>query len=182
MIPNHAVLRRTWEEVGYIRVPKAVPFFYVLRYAAWRQMECQPLTGSHYHHQSIWDIRSMPEIYSAFAVILNSPALWAELCKPESADALGLLSVNINGSSVTLQEEEQIVVLEAKLAELIILDQRRFRIIGQHEPHWLLLGYVPAQENNSGLVKQREQAYLAGQATPVFLTELGQKLLGLHRW
>lgn len=53
------------------------------------------MTGSLNHHQYIWDIRSMPGVYSAFADILNTPAIWAEFCSTESADILGLLSVNV---------------------------------------------------------------------------------------
>lgn len=175
-------LRHNWEEKGYVHIRKAVPLFYVLRFEAWRQAESQPLTGSLNHHQYIWDIRSMPRIYSAFADILNTPAIWAEFCSTEATDILGLLSVNTGGSSINIHDGEQNIALEASLADLIIMDQRRLRITGYTDTHWLPLGYIPAQENNHALIRQREQQYLEGHRAPAVLSELGQQLLGRHQW
>jgi len=93
-----------------------------------------------------------------------------------------LLSVNIDGSSINMQDGNRILALEANLADLIIIDQRRLRITSYTDRDWFPLRYIPAQENNHALIKQREQQYLEGQHPPAFLTELGQQLLGHHQW
>ncbi|WP_277547118.1 MULTISPECIES: hypothetical protein [unclassified Paenibacillus] len=63
-------LRMVWEQQGYVRIPKAVPLFYVLRYVGWRQSVTRVPAELLRHHQSVWDIRSMSAAYAAAAEIL----------------------------------------------------------------------------------------------------------------
>ncbi|CAM4353686.1 hypothetical protein [Paenibacillus typhae] len=172
-----------WEKQGYVRIPKAVPLFYVLRYVDWRQSVTRVPAELLSHHQSVWDIRSMSAVYAAAAEILDTPAVWAVINEPECAVIKGFLAVNRNGSSLTAVEEGgQYFTLEAQMADLIMTDPQRMSITGFSGCDWLTLDYSPAQPNNAELLGQRQKEFCNDQIAPVNLTLLGQKMMGLAGW
>lgn len=176
-------LRMVWEKQGYVRIPRAVPLFYVLRYADWRQSVTRVPAELLCHHQSVWDIRSMSAVYAAAAEILDTPAVWAAINEPECAVIKGFLAVNRNGSSLTAVEDGgQCLTLEAQMADLIMTDPQRLSIAALSGHDWLTLDYSPAQPDNLELLGQRQQEFCNDQIAPVNLTLLGRQLLGLTEW
>ncbi|WP_410511245.1 hypothetical protein PaeBR_14170 [Paenibacillus sp. BR2-3] len=181
---SYQELQEKWkEDDGYVLIREAVPKFYALRFSYWReQLDSPLLEGTFNQHQYIWDIRMRPLVYSAFSEVLNNSRLWVDFFNTEPDGVFGLLAVNKVLGSLRSIENNLSTTFEADVGDLLIIDSQRFSVQQLNDSDWLRLRYIPAQEENLILTKQREEQFIKDQTKPVFLSSLGRKLLGVESW